>query len=68
MIYKIEVKGLRALRYVSVVLEPFMVMVCPNASGKSTFFDALLLVRDILTSGLDAAVYGNAVAFSCKGN
>lgn len=59
MIHKIEVKGLRALRYVSVVLDPFLVMVGPNASGKSTLFDALLLVRDVLTSGLDAAVYGN---------
>lgn len=59
MIYKIEVKGLRALRYVSVVLDSFLVMVGPNASGKSTLFDALLLVRDVLSSGLDAAVYGN---------
>ncbi|MDE1953329.1 MAG: AAA family ATPase [Betaproteobacteria bacterium] len=60
MIRQLEVKGLRALRYVSVDFEPFQVMVGPNASGKSTLFDALLLVRDILASGLDAAVYGNA--------
>lgn len=60
MIRRLEVKGLRALRYVSVDLDPFLVMVGPNACGKSTLFDALLLVRDILSSGLDAAVFGNA--------
>jgi predicted ATPase len=60
MIRQLEVKGLRALRYVSVDLDPFLVMVGPNACGKSTLFDALLLVRDILASGLDAAVFGNA--------
>lgn len=60
MIRQLEVKGLRALRYVSVDFEPFLVMVGPNACGKSTLFDALLLVRDVLASGLEAAVFGNA--------
>lgn len=60
MIRWIEVKGLRALRYVSLGLDPFMVMVGPNACGKSTLFDALLFVRDVLSSSLDAAVFGNA--------
>lgn len=60
MIYKLEVKGLRALQYISTTLDPFMVMVGPNACGKSTLFDALLLVRDVLASGLDAAVFGNS--------
>jgi len=59
MIRQLEVKGLRALRYVSVDFDPFLVMVGPNACGKSTLFDALLIVRDILASGLDAAVFGN---------
>lgn len=60
MIRWLEVKGLRALRYVSIGLDSFQVMVGPNACGKSTLFDALLLVRDILTSGLESAVFGNA--------
>jgi len=59
MIRQLEVKGLRALRYVSVDFDPFLVMVGPNACGKSTLFDALLLVRDVLASGLDAAVFGS---------
>ncbi len=59
MIRSIEVKGLRALRYVSVDFSPFLVMVGPNACGKSTLFDALLLVRDVLNSGLEAAVFGD---------
>jgi len=60
MIRWIEVKGLRALRYVSLGLDPFMVMVGPNACGKSTLFDALLFIRDVLSSGLEAAVFGQA--------
>ena len=60
MIRWIEVKGLRALRYVSLGLDPFMVMVGPNACGKSTLFDALLILRDVLSSGLEAAVFGQA--------
>lgn len=59
MIHWLEIKGFRALRYVSIGLETFQVMVGPNACGKSTLFDALLLVRDILTSGLESAVFGN---------
>ncbi len=62
MIRWLEIKGLRALRHVSIGLDSFQVMVGPNACGKSTLFDALLLVRDILTSGLESAVFGNTRA------
>jgi len=60
MITRIEIKGLRALRYVDVELGPFQVFVGPNASGKSTFFDAIALVRDILQVGVENAVRGDA--------
>jgi len=59
MITRIEVKGLRALRHASVALESFQVLVGPNASGKSTFFDAFSLVRDLLLAGVEDAVRGN---------
>jgi len=59
MIRHVEVKGLRALRYVDVRLGPFQVLVGPNASGKSTFFDALLLARDVAVAGPQRAVYGD---------
>lgn len=58
MIRHIEIKGLRALRYVSVDLDRFQVLVGANASGKSTFFDAINLVGDILNVGLERAFYG----------
>jgi energy-coupling factor transporter ATP-binding protein EcfA2 len=60
MIRRVEVRGLRALRYVSVDLRPFQVLVGPNASGKSTFFDAIHVVHDILNAGLERALFGDA--------
>ena len=59
MITRLEIKGLRALRYVNVELGEFQVIVGPNASGKSTFFDAIALVRDVLLTEVSTAVRGN---------
>jgi energy-coupling factor transporter ATP-binding protein EcfA2 len=56
----IEIRGFRALRAVDVRLSAFQVLVGPNASGKSTFFDALAFVRDVMQVGLEAAIFGNA--------
>ncbi len=41
MLRKLEVKNFLALRDVSIDLEPFTVIVGPNASGKSTILEAL---------------------------
>lgn len=60
MIRRIEIKGYRALRDVSVDLDDFQIMIGPNASGKSTFFDAINLVRDILDFGTGRAIFGDA--------
>lgn len=60
MITSIEIRGFRALRAIKVPLSEFQVLVGPNASGKSTFFDAFAFIRDILQVGLDGAVYGSA--------
>lgn len=56
----IEILGLRAIRYVRLELSGFQVLVGPNASGKSTFLDALTLVRDVLTVGIERALRGDA--------
>jgi energy-coupling factor transporter ATP-binding protein EcfA2 len=55
----IEILGLRAIRYVRLDLNGFQVLVGPNASGKSTLLDALTLVRDVLTVGIDRALRGD---------
>lgn len=60
MITQIEVKNFRALRQVNVSLKPLQVLVGPNASGKSTFFDVIALVRDLLWADLVSAISGNA--------
>lgn len=59
MITSVEVRGYRALRAVAVPLSGFQVLVGPNASGKSTFFDALAFVRDVMQVGLESAIFGN---------
>jgi ABC-type Mn2+/Zn2+ transport system ATPase subunit len=60
MLRQLEILGLRAIRHAHVDLRPFQVLVGPNASGKSTLLDALLLVRDLLTVGLERAFHGDA--------
>jgi hypothetical protein len=49
-----------AIRHARLDLNEFQVLVGPNASGKSTLLDALTLVRDILTVGIDRALRGDA--------
>ncbi|MGC8765102.1 MAG: AAA family ATPase [Brevinematia bacterium] len=49
MIRRIQVLHYRALKYIDVKLSNFQILVGPNASGKSTFFDVVNLIRDILT-------------------
>jgi predicted ATPase len=56
MISRVEVLGYRCLRYVDVPLPPFAVLVGPNASGKTTFLDALAVLRDLLRDGAEQAV------------
>ena len=60
MIRTIEVLNYRALRYVKVDVANFQVLVGPNASGKSTLFDVISFIRDILQAGLERAFLGEA--------
>ena len=59
IVTRIEALGFRSLRYVSQRLEPFHVLVGPNASGKSAFLDVLAFLGDLQRVGLEQAVTGN---------
>ena len=60
IVTRIEALGFRSLRYVSQRLDPFHILVGPNASGKSTFLDVLAFLGDLQRVGLQQAVTGNA--------
>lgn len=52
MIRRIQALNYRCLRYVDVSLDRFHVLIGPNASGKSTLFDAIAFVGDLVRDGL----------------
>ena len=56
MISLVEAAGYRCLRYVRQPLQPFHVLVGPNASGKTTFLDVIGFLRDVVSDGLDEAL------------
>lgn len=56
MIRRIQALNYRCLRYVDVSLDRFHVLIGPNASGKSTLFDAIAFLRDLVRDGLEGAV------------
>ena len=56
MIRRIQALNYRCLRYVDVSLDRFHVLIGPNASGKSTLFDAIAFLGDLVREGLEGAV------------
>jgi len=54
MIRMIEVLRYRCLQDICQQVGPFQVLVGPNASGKSTFLDAVRLLGDLLDQGVSA--------------
>ena len=56
MITLVEALNYRCLRYVHRPLKPFHILVGPNASGKTTFLDVIGFLRDLVATGLDAAM------------
>ncbi len=50
MITLIEAKRYRCLRYVCQQLDPFHILVGPNASGKTTFLDVIAFLGDLLSN------------------
>jgi predicted ATPase len=62
MLHLLEARHFKCLRQVAVPLEPFNVLIGPNASGKSTFLDLLGFVRDALQSDVEEAVRKRATS------
>lgn len=56
MITLIEAKNYRCLHYIKQHLEPFQVLVGPNASGKTTFLDVVSFIGDFVSEGPIAAI------------
>lgn len=56
MIRLVEALNFRCLRYVRQPLNPFHILVGPNASGKTTFLDVAGFLGDLLRNGLDWAI------------
>ena len=60
MITLIEALNYRCLKYVQRPLNPFHVLVGPNASGKTTFLDVIGFLRDLVSKGLDFDARGQS--------
>ena len=56
MITKVEARSYRCLRNISQDLQPFEILIGPNASGKSSFLDVVLFLSDVVSEGLEVAV------------
>lgn len=56
MLRRVQILNYRCLRYVDVRLDNFRLIVGPNASGKTTFMDALAFAGDLVSDGLEEAV------------
>jgi predicted ATPase len=63
MITLIEASNYRCLKYVNVGLEPFQVLVGPNASGKTTFLDVVAFLGQLVSEGLDYALRERTLDF-----
>jgi predicted ATPase len=64
MIRQIQALNYRCLRYVSQQLDPFQVLVGPNASGKTTFLDVVSFLGSVVSNGLAVAVEERTSNFS----
>ncbi|MCU0285908.1 MAG: ATP-binding protein [Acidobacteria bacterium] len=63
MITLIEAKNFRCLRYIRQPLDRFHVLVGPNASGKTTFLDVIAFLGDLVSGGLEKALYERTANF-----
>jgi predicted ATPase len=56
MISLIEALDFRCLKYISQPLDPFHVLVGPNASGKTTFLDVVSFLGQLVSGGLEVVL------------
>lgn len=56
MIRLIEALDFRCLRYISQRMDSFLVLVGPNASGKTTFLDVVAFLGQLVSEGLEPAI------------
>jgi predicted ATPase len=63
MITLIEAKNYRCLRYTCQHLDPFHVLVGPNASGKSTFLDVVAFLGEVVSKGPQSAIHSRTKNF-----
>ena len=56
MIRRIQALNYRCLRYVDLSLDRFHVLVGPNASGKSTLFDVVAFLGDVIREDVGTAI------------
>lgn len=56
MISLIEALDFRCLRYINQRLDRFLVLVGPNASGKTTFLDVVAFLGQLVSEGLEPAL------------
>lgn len=63
MINKVQALFYKGFKYIDVNLKSFILLVGPNASGKSTFLDIFTFVRDVLNEGPVKAVQKRSAQF-----
>ena len=56
MIRRIQILRYQCLRYVDISLDRFQMLIGPNASGKSTLFDSITFLSDLVRDGVEKAV------------
>jgi len=56
MINTLEIKNFRSIKYIKQKISPFQVLIGANASGKTTFLDAINFISDIVRAGIDEAI------------
>lgn len=57
MIRMVQALNFRSLRHVKQSLDQFHVLVGPNASGKTTFFDVIHFLGDLVSEGLETTIH-----------